>query len=56
MKRIEEEENGADADYCAKDERVPSLTQVEPLDEAVDGWESVWRSHKVKEQYKYFDF
>lgn len=41
VKGIEQEENGADADHCAKDERVPSLPQVDSLDEIVDGWETV---------------
>lgn len=41
VKSIEEEENGADADHCAQDERVPSLPQVDSLDEIIDGWETV---------------
>lgn len=41
MKSIEQEENGADADDCAKDERVSSLPQVDSLDEIVDSWETV---------------
>lgn len=41
MKSVEQEEDGADADHCAEDERVPSLPQVDSLDEIVDGWETV---------------
>lgn len=41
VERIEQEENGADADHCAEDEGVPSLPQVDSLDEIVDGWETV---------------
>lgn len=41
VKSIEQEENGADADHCAEDEGVPSLPQVDSLDEIVDGWETV---------------
>lgn len=41
VKRIEQEENGADADHRAEDEGVPSLPQVDSLDEIVDGWETV---------------
>lgn len=44
MKSIEQEENGADADHCTEDERVPSLSQVDSLDEVVDSWEAVWES------------
>lgn len=41
VKSVEQEENGADANHCAEDERVPSLSQVDPLDEIVDGRETV---------------
>lgn len=41
VKSIEQEEDGADADHCAEDERVPSLPQVDSLDEIVDGWETI---------------
>ena len=41
MKSIEEEKNGADTDHRAKDERVPSLPQVDSLDEIVNSGETV---------------
>lgn len=41
VKSIEEEENCADADYCAQDERIPSLPQVDPLDEIINRRETV---------------
>lgn len=44
MKGIEQEENGANANHRAKDQRVPSLSQVDSLDEVVDSWETVGQS------------
>lgn len=41
MQSVEQQENGADADHGAQDERVPSFPQVDPLDEIVDGGEPV---------------
>lgn len=41
---IEQEENGANANHRAKDQRVPSLSQVDSLNEVVDSWETVWKS------------
>lgn len=41
MERIEEEENGADPNHSAEDQRVPSLSQVDSLDQIVDGWETI---------------
>lgn len=42
MESIEEEEDGADPDHSAEDERVPSLSQVDSLDQVVDGWKTIW--------------
>lgn len=53
MKSVEQEENGADADHRAEDERVPSLPQVDSLDEVVDGWETVWESRKLRKTTKF---
>lgn len=50
MESIEQEENGADADHSAEDEGVPSLSQIDSLDETVDSWETIWES---KRQRKY---
>lgn len=41
MEGIEQEENGANANHRAKDQRVPSLSQVDSLNEVVDSWETV---------------
>lgn len=47
MERVEQEEDSADADHGAQDERVPSLPQVDSLDEIVDGWETVLESAEL---------
>lgn len=41
VKSVEEEEDGADTDHCAEDEGVPSLPQVDSLDQTVDGGETI---------------
>lgn len=41
MKSIKQEQDGADADHCAQDERVSPLPQVDSLDEIVDGRETI---------------
>lgn len=41
VQSVEQQENGADADHRAQDERVPSFPQVDSLDEVVDGGEPV---------------
>lgn len=48
VKGIEQEENGADTDHCAQDERVPPLPQVDSLDEIIDGWETVLESQRLR--------
>ena len=53
MKSVEQQENGADADHCAEDERVPSLPQVDSLDEIVDGWETVLENRELKKITKF---
>lgn len=41
VQSVEQQEDGADADHRAQDEGVPPFTQVDPLDEIVDGGEPV---------------
>lgn len=41
VQSVEQQQDGADADHGAEDEGVPSLTQVDSLDEIVDGGEPV---------------
>lgn len=41
MKGVEQQKNGADADDGAEDERVPSLPQVDSLDQIVDGRKTI---------------
>ena len=48
MESVEQEEDGADADHRAEDERVSSLPQVDSLDEIVDGRETVLQSRELK--------
>lgn len=38
---IKQEQNGADAYHRAKDQGVPSLPQIDSLDEIVDSWETI---------------
>lgn len=41
MEGVEEQQDGADADDAAQDEGIPSLPEVDPLDQAVHGWKTV---------------
>lgn len=41
VQSVEQQQDGADADHRAQDERVPSFPQVDSLDEIVDGGEPV---------------
>ena len=52
MESVEQEEDGADADHRAEDERVSSLPQVDSLDEIVDGRETVLQSRELKKNKK----
>lgn len=49
VQSVEQQENGADADHRAQDERVPSFPQVDSLDEVVDGGEPVSGRSSVRE-------
>lgn len=52
MKSIEQQQNGADSDHSAEDERVPSLPEVDPLDHIVDSWEAVYKSQTVRNVFQ----
>lgn len=41
MEGVEEQQDGADADDAAQDEGIPSLPEVDPLDQAVHCWKTV---------------
>lgn len=44
MESVEQQEDGADTDHSAQNQRVPPLSQIYFLDEAVDSWETVGQS------------
>lgn len=41
VQSVEQQQDGAEADHRAQDERIPSFPQVDSLDEVVDGGEPV---------------
>lgn len=52
VQSVEKQENGADANDRAEDERVPSFTQVDSLDEIVDGGEPVSESQGLRSLFE----
>lgn len=52
VQSVEKQEDGADANDRAEDKRVPSFTQVDPLDEIVDGGEPVSESQGLRSIFK----
>lgn len=52
MEGVEEQQDGADADHAAQDERIAALAQVDPLDQAVHGWKTVWEGSESRAQHK----
>lgn len=49
VESVEQQEDGADANHRAQNYRVPPLAQIDFLDEAIDGGETVWGEGVVKE-------
>lgn len=48
VESVEQQQNGAEADDRAEDQRVPPLPQVDPLDQIVDGGEAIWEGRRLK--------
>lgn len=42
MESVQEQQDGADADDAAQNEGIPPLPKVDPLDQAVHCWKTVW--------------
>lgn len=48
MESVEEQQDGADADDAAQNEGIPSLPEVDPLDQAVHCWKTVWEGSESR--------
>ena len=56
VESVQQQEDGAHADHGAENERVPSLPQVDSLDQVVNGWETVWESEMLRAHCKCFSY